>query len=441
MLDYSGIAPAVQCGYVRPLTKACSDCGGGTHLAYNLSFQDAHIMADTFMVTTLETKACRACAKAKRKCGKEIPQCARCGKGGVECTYPPNKPNCFVLLEEDNASFYRNSYQSASLVSSNLQPVAELSNRLAFQPFAVAPAGIRLSSIWFNLPSTWQVTPWPQAAFQSCHGFKLKGLITQIQQWFAQWISTGNNPFIHARLYPHHLPQCVQDAYTALSAYLHRTPENQHLVFQIFEARVTQLLADRDAFSANVNCSISPQRSSTDLVTADPLGHLARVQTLTTYLSVMLFNGDIRLRHVAERHIPVLEAWMQQMAEDARTNHAPNSLIDPLHDDALWHAWVRAESLRRSFLVGRTVLALYEMLKAGKPVAIACKGGMAFTIRKGAWEAKSAAEWEEMAEEMNLGLMQVGDVRRWVQWEGISREQVDSFARVFFEGTFGDDWS
>ena len=46
-----------------------------------------------------------------------------------------------------------------------------------------------------------------------------------------------------------------------------------------------------------------------------------------------------------------------------------------------------------------------------------------------------------MAAEVDLGLIQVGDARRWVQWGGISRGQVDSFARIFAEGTCGDGWS
>ena len=389
------------------------------------------------MIATLETKACQACAKGKRRCAKEMPECSRCTRRGIDCTYPPSKPSCFVLLEED--------YSSTSSLSAYTATSIIPSHGLAFPPYyyPLTPADTHLSSIWFNRPSTWQITPWPQAALDSLRASNIKRLITQIQQWFAQWISTGSSPFIHHQLYRHHLPQCVHDAYTTLSAYLHRTPQNEHLIFQILEARVTQLLADQGLSSpANPTDSIGHHHSSTDLSTLDTLGHLARVQTLTTYLLVMLFNGDIRLRHIAERHIPLLEAWMQQMVDDARTNtFSPGSLIDPFHSDTLWHAWILAESLRRTFLVGRSVVALYEILKAGKPVPGACKGGMVFTIRRGAWEAKSAAEWEDLAAEVNLGLMQVGDARRWVLSRGISREQVDSFATTFVEGTCGDVWS
>ena len=212
-------------------------------------------------------------------------------------------------------------------------------------------------------------------------------------------------------------------------------------MFQILEARIKQLAADNGVVSAEADHSISNQPSSTDLSTPDTLGHLARVQSLMTYLLIMLFNGDIHLRHVAEQYIPVLEAWIRQMVENARTALLPGSLIDTIGGDALWHTWIIAESLRRTFLVGRSIVSLYEMLKAGEPVSMACKGGMVFTIRKGAWEATSAAEWEGLAAEVYLGLMQVGDARTWVKRGRVARSQVDLFAATFLRGTFGDNWT
>ena len=139
------------------------------------------------MIPTLETKACQACAKAKRRCGKETPKCVRCRRRGIECMYPPSKPSSFVLLEEDASlppactnSGCSTAYLSAYTVSSRPRPAGDLvpSHRLAFQPYPVASADIPLSSIWFNLPSTWQITPWPQFAFHSSREPEFKRLIT-----------------------------------------------------------------------------------------------------------------------------------------------------------------------------------------------------------------------------------------------------------------------
>lgn len=39
------------------------------------------------MDLTLESKACSACARAKRKCGRQIPRCGRCQSRDIPCEY------------------------------------------------------------------------------------------------------------------------------------------------------------------------------------------------------------------------------------------------------------------------------------------------------------------------------------------------------------------
>ena len=398
------------------------------------------------MIAAVGTKACRTCARAKRKCGKELLECARCQQKGVKCTYPPDKPSCFVLLQEDadplepcKTSGRGNSSLSAPAEATYIRQPGDavLSRCQAVQPYAVRDTCI--SPIWFNLPYTWDIKPWPRDAIHSCTRRKIKLLVSQIQQWFAEWISTGSNPFIHSHLYRNDLPRCVQDAYSTLSTYLNRTPDNEHMVFQILKTRLTELLADFGGPHTKVVDTATLRQSPSNPSSSDTLNHLARVQALSTYLILMLFNADDDLRHTAEQHIPVLDSWLRDMVDAARFDMSAESFLDPFDNGALWRAWILAESLRRTWIVGRTIAAQYEMLKAGAPVPSACKGGMAFTTRKGAWEAESAEEWESMAAEVNLGLLQIGDARRWVQWGGISKGEVNSFAKIFLEGLFSDE--
>ena len=224
-----------------------------------------------------------------------------------------------------------------------------------------------------------------------------------------------------------------------MSPYLSRSPDNEHVVFEILRSRLKKLLADYEESDARLEDTTTLRQSTSSASCSDTLDHLARVQALSTYLILMLFNGDDHLRHTAEKQIPVLDAWMREMVQTARTDMSAQSSVDPFDKDALWRSWILAESLRRTWIVGRTIAAQYEMLKAGAPVPSACKGGMAFTTRKGAWEAGSAEEWEGMAAEVNFGLLQVGDARRWVQWGGISRGEVNSFAKIFLEWLLPDE--
>src|ERR1700712_3641248 len=38
-----------------------------------------------------ESNACSACARSKRKCGRQMPSCARCADKGKSCVYPPSR--------------------------------------------------------------------------------------------------------------------------------------------------------------------------------------------------------------------------------------------------------------------------------------------------------------------------------------------------------------
>ncbi|THC94936.1 hypothetical protein EYZ11_005575 [Aspergillus tanneri] len=56
--------------------------------------------------------------------------------------------------------------------------------------------------------------------------------------------------------------------------------------------------------------------------------------------------------------------------------------------EVLWHAWILAESVRRTWLVAQMLHAIYVTMQ--HPVAD-CPGGITFTVRRGAWEASSAS--------------------------------------------------
>jgi hypothetical protein len=271
----------------------------------------------------------------------------------------------------------------------------------------------------------------------------------KIHRWLADWVETGSNPFIHSRLYRTRFPRCIQDAYTALSCYLHKTASNEQSIFQIIEDRAKELLAEHhmpstDSFLSNIS-------NTSSSATLDPLEHLARVQSLLIYQVICLYDGDIRLRHVAESHIPVLNSWTQQMVDHA--SHAVclgGSVISSgqeqtvvgfgLSDVAqcenlLWYSWVIAESIRRTWLVASGIQGTYLVMQQGR--TIPCQGGMMFTTRKGVWEAQSARAWEKLCSEVNVGLMQVAETDKLLT--EVAPDDVDDFAMLVLRATFSEE--
>jgi hypothetical protein len=269
----------------------------------------------------------------------------------------------------------------------------------------------------------------------------------KIHQWLTQWVDNGSNPFIHSRLYRKRFPQSIQDAYTALSCYLHKAESNEHMILEIIHNQAKRLVVGYGFPSE----STRPMHTNTSADMLDSLEHVARVQALLVYQVLCLYDGDIRLRHLGESHIPVLHNWMQQMVDCAsQATCLGVSVISSAYDQAavdtslssivhsenlLWYSWILAESIRRTWLVASGLQAIYLIFQQDKTAY--CQGSMMVTTRNGVWEAQSALAWERLCLEVNVGFMQKGEVDR--LFTEATPEDVNDFSKAILEATFGID--
>jgi len=157
------------------------------------------------MATRSEKKACEACATAKRRCGKETPHCLRCRRRGVECTYPPTKPTCFVLCGGDDtfpvemdmdilpSSSLRLSTCSPSLQTRGVDH-ARLSLSLDLPGLSNDFVGHRPDLCWFTSPETWEIDHFLQVEYNPFSIMGLKRLIRKIHRWLAERVEKGSNP-------------------------------------------------------------------------------------------------------------------------------------------------------------------------------------------------------------------------------------------------------
>lgn len=406
------------------------------------------------MARVSETKACRSCAVAKRRCGKQIPHCLRCRTRGIECTYPAAKPSSFVLCSQDTLSFAAESspdWDTSLQLSANSPRTsgagdARLSLALGLDlPGYFGPLlDDQFDSSWFASLEAWQVRL-PTAAQNPSFISNLKDFITTIFQWLAEWVEKGGNSFIHTALYRTRFPRCVQDAYTALTCYLHKTAANEQIAFRIIEDRVKNLIAE---YSNSLQDASSDTRPSTPL---DPLEHIARVHALLIYQIIGLFNGDIRLRYLAETYIPVLNSWMQEMVQHAsqatslggylasstpeQTPHESDLSYSSRRENLLWHSWVLTESARRTWVVSSGVQAVFRAVQ--QKLVFPCQGGMMVTTRQGIWEAQSSLAWEKLCSEVDVGLVQVADIES--LFTAVAPRDVNEFTKTILEVVFGKE--
>ncbi|KAI9690149.1 MAG: hypothetical protein M1822_009110 [Bathelium mastoideum] len=212
-------------------------------------------------------------------------------------------------------------------------------------------------------------------------------------------------------------------------------PSNEQAIFQIIQDK-SQQLVEQDA---QLMDSISGGMS------IDPLAHLARAQALLVYQLISLYDGNIRLRHIAESHIPVLDNWMRQTVDYASQSDSLGSfLVSPSCADAaakclpweklVWYSWILAESLRRTWLVVSAITGVYLNSRSG--VAY-CLGGMMFTSRQGFWEAPSALAWQKRCSEIYGGLVRLTETDK--LFAMVAPEDLDDFAKLALRITFGTE--
>ncbi|KAK4442942.1 hypothetical protein QBC34DRAFT_417967 [Podospora aff. communis PSN243] len=280
----------------------------------------------------------------------------------------------------------------------------------------------------------------------------LKQTIAQFQTMVSSWATTGSSPFIHTHLYKAHLPRCVGDAFTSLAAYVmitqSQSPSPKHdstaedTVLRIIASKIETIILDEDT---NLKEKEIPTFS-----------HIARVHALLVLVAIGLFDGDIRLRHTAERHLATLGRWNGEMLDAARRAAWSGELLlggaaacfDGERRDgegmpcgtatkksgveALWQAFVLSETVRRTWLVCTGVRGAYRLPQDGQ---LHRAGGLMFTTAQGIWDAPSAWTWAKLCAEKDVGFMEHAQTKRLF---GERRpDEVDTFGKLMLVATWG----
>lgn len=343
-------------------------------------------------------RACSACTKSKRQCTKQTPSCRRCTDRGIECEYPPNRrpaaplepPTLDIrapaapIPEASNNVDYAVSLLAGDIdfdyglldfgppIPSLPDPCAGDTHSQDIPPVPSTPSGPESPAPWFLLPSSWEYEHSLPRCQDDISASSLQAYVDTIRSWFFAWVSGASapsSPLIHAELYRHDMPRCVQDAYTAVATYRHRTPGSSGTALRILEARARQL-AQEQALREGLGELGLPE-------------HLARVHALLAYQALRLFDGDVRARAQADEAADTLFAWCEAMwrcagrargrqhrprasrrggcpsppssssfsardADGSGSSSSSNASVPRGAD--LWHTFIRLESVRRAFI-------------------------------------------------------------------------------------------
>ncbi|OIW29292.1 hypothetical protein CONLIGDRAFT_633453 [Coniochaeta ligniaria NRRL 30616] len=452
-------------------------------------------------------KACLQCTKSKRKCDKTSPVCKRCLERGDSCRYellPHLPPSVADVLDEDHGGeasgsgspdrWFHNTDHTATYTDNCLSPPPSQqqdaspqiqsgsSNNVSASAATDSACNPCTNDRWFLDPESWdtQQISRPELALEALVSEEtLPHYISRLQAWLRRWVEDGHSPLMHRQLYRGHMPDCVQDAFTALTAYYATKPTTKPATMRMVNNRAKKLVDSHSQLYLATDTS--DFAISAPSIALDTLTHVSRTQALFVYQMIRLFDGDIRSRAQAEEQSHVLTAWACQMLASARldcsgaallsdddagcpnvpsggsslnrTNQLPvNGVVTTLSHvvssdpPSLWRTWVLAESVRRTYLMANFMQSVYHNIKHGWSV---CPGGAAFSARAGLWDATTASEWcKETRRKLSTpgaklsvskSLLLLESMDTWGILQDNKPEDVDDFTIAVLEIAYGMD--
>ncbi|TEY73293.1 hypothetical protein BOTCAL_0080g00210 [Botryotinia calthae] len=336
-------------------------------------------------------KACTACVKAKRRCDLLLPVCSRCNIKDLSCVYvnevSQKKPtrssqrakSTTVSVESmATAQIFTDSYGAHldSLPYDNI-PLLDYqdqqSNRdltswnsttntaPSFPPDILFPIANPLKSLDpQNLSLSADSFPSPYSSLQypprnTLSSAQITYISTQLKSFVSTFALHSHNSFIHP-LSSYNLAKPLPTPYTdALSICALHTLGSPH-IFSILESKLSDLI------------------SSSERDYWDSSQWLIAVQVLNLYQIIRLWSSNERQKINAERHIPLLMQWTNQLqieyigllAQDIDTRlptDTTNSKDSKLQDYA--ERWVLLESVRRAVMISIVIQCLYGGIKDG----------------------------------------------------------------------------
>lgn len=250
-------------------------------------------------------------------------------------------------------------------------------------------------------------------------------LIKSLRSYPSLLLSTTRTPFIHPFLFAPTIPSSLQDAIAACSLYLSKNETNETVVWEIISSMVAKLLQARTGSSV--------------------AEHLAAAQALVMFQIIRLFDGDVRARGDGEEVEGVLEEWTDRLA--LRTGLVAEAQEQPSPDtrslvEKGWESWVFEESVKRTVIVCRMVIAMYSVLKRGFCTYVEKITELSFTARKELWEAHSAVHWRlavETNERFYVQKMELGEVLEKARLEDV--DDLGLLMLVTYKGLDGvNEW-
>lgn len=194
--------------------------------------------------------------------------------------------------------------------------------------------------------------------------------ISQFKASVPQLVQQNRSPFIHCASYQRTPPVVYQDLLGISAMYSQKTPQNQTVMFSMLDSRVSSLI------ESSKSCSWSPK------------DYLVGLQALIIYQIIRLFDGDVRQRANAERHLAILETWAFQLQSTSNMFHNDRGT------ESQFQCWVFIESIRRTITMSVMVQAMYSLLKEGFCTSVPLLAMLPVSVDGALWNVSEETWWQ-----------------------------------------------
>ncbi|KAL5379608.1 hypothetical protein DPSP01_008308 [Paraphaeosphaeria sporulosa] len=393
-------------------------------------------------------KSCSECAKAKRRCDLQQPNCLRCTRQRLICTYPaqPHTSDSGKTTTEPDL-------EDASLIEELFNPTLELPFDLDIPDVAAAPdlelldsmpnQSVPLSSLEqgentirdflgrevSEVPS--RIARYPSAKsisnllaselFESRVGYSME-LWKRAPRMMVEEKCT---PWSHPNLYEELMPRSMQDAFAACSLYISRTDVNAKFVLRHITDRAHELVEQP--------------------IPTMPAEVIAQAQAVLLYQVMLICNDDFRYYRQTQTllpHLKELSSSLYFLVTEDPTKDEDHAATLPLYPSSAartaWLSFIFRESCRRTLLAVCHAVSICTLL-AGDLVACndSLSVGNRVTLSAALWEAKSPLEFAIAWNEKNHFLVKELDFSEVLRLANAS--DVDVFGRMLMVGLMGTD--
>jgi hypothetical protein len=134
-------------------------------------------------------------------------------------------------------------------------------------------------------------------------------IVQSLKGYPGTFAKDNRTPWMHGYLYKDQMPSSIRSCFTVSTLYSNMTSSNKTSVFRVLCQSLNELKRQQLANT--------------------PQERLARAQALFLYQIIGLFDGDVTLRSNADRNMPLLQDWLDELCKIRENRRTPESMNDP----------------------------------------------------------------------------------------------------------------